>query len=91
MMRLTAPLFTVLAYEISGCDLILLLAACSYFGKALKRSGRAWRALKTSRNKHQKPIRVIGPVLTDRDHRYRVFARLGDHGGRYGPITSRSW
>ncbi len=90
IIRLTAPLFTVLGKDISGRDLILLGGGLFLLAKATleihdKLEGRGGRA-----------IDARGAVVRRRhraDHaaRHRLLARLGHHRGRHGRVARPSW
>ena len=66
MVKLTAPLFTVLGQEISGRDLILLVGGLFLLGKATARSTRSWRARRanaSARGGGRRSPRVIVQIL----------------------------
>ena len=65
IVRLTAPLFTVLGQDISGRDLILLGGGLFLIGKATSRFTSGWKAKKRARSTRAAPSfgAVIGQIM----------------------------
>ena len=90
MMRLTAPLFSVLAQDISGRDLILLGGGLFLLAKSVLEIHHSLEGAEDGG-----PAARAGTVRRDarpdRDHRHRLLARFRDHGGGHGQRNCRSW
>ena len=83
IIRLTAPLFTVLGQEISGRDLILLVGGLFLLGKSTheiheKLEGGEGHGLPRAGSVVRLRHRADPPA------RHRLLARFGDHGRRHG-------
>ena len=83
IIRLTAPLFTVAAYDVSGRDLTLLLGGLFLLGKSTfeihesLEGAEQHESGKAAASFTSVILQILGP-------RCGVLARLGDHGGRDG-------
>ena len=90
IIRLTAPLFTVLGQEISGRDLILIGGGLFLIGKATLEIHDRLEGEEAHGSPRVAPsfAAVIGQIML-LDH--RVLARLGHHGRRHGRRHLASW
>ncbi len=81
IIRLTAPLFTVLGQEISGRDLVLLIGGLFLLAKS---THEIHERLEGEEGRGVRQGRAFAPQRADPDHAagHRLLARLGHHRGR---------
>ena len=83
IIRLTAPLFSVLGQEISGRDLILIGGGLFLLGKATLEIHERLEGEEGHGSARAAPS-FARRDRPDHGARHRLLARLGDHRGRHG-------
>ncbi len=91
MMRLTEPLFSAVGLDVTGRALILVGGGLFLLAKSVMEIHGALEGTEEERALAQERFSQASAAIAgaDRDHRHRVLARLGDHGGRDGQRRSQ--